>query len=210
MPLAGAVAWSRVRTGVHHRADVLAGSAIGAGFRPGRRRRARTATVPHRTRRADTGTVRRPGFAEAVLVTSARAAGWRDLAAARRAMRRHGLAITAELDVAKTGSLAELLEADLPVLVIAAGGDGTVGTVADCLAGTRHVLGVLPLGTSNNFARSLGIPLDPRRAAALLIHGQDRGHRPRPLRTVRRAAPALRARRHRRAERPVRPDRHPR
>ena len=172
MPLAGAVAWSRVRTGVHHRADVLAGSAIGAGFGLAVAAGPELRPCLHRTRQADTGTVRRPGFAEAVLVTSARAAGWRDLAAARRAMRRHGLAITAELDVAKTGSLAELLEADLPVLVIAAGGDGTVGTVADCLAGTQHVLGVLPLGTSNDFARSLGIPLDPRRAAALLTRGK--------------------------------------
>jgi len=172
MPLAGAVAWSRIRTGAHHRGDVLAGSVIGAGFGLAVAAGPELRACLHRIRQADTGTVRRPGFAEAVLVTSARAAGWRDLAAARRAMRRHGLAITAEFDVAKSGSLAELLEADLPVLVIAAGGDGTVGTVADCLAGTQHVLGVLPLGTSNNFARSLGIPLDPRRAAALLTRGK--------------------------------------
>lgn len=172
MPLAGAVAWSRIRTGVHHRRDVLAGSAIGVGFGLAVAAAPELRPCLHRTGQASTAPVHRPGFAEAVLVTSSRAAGWRDLAAARRAMRRRGLAITAEFDVAKSERLAELLEADLPVLVIAAGGDGTVGTVADCLAGTQHVLGVLPLGTSNNFARSLGIPLDPRRAAALLTRGK--------------------------------------
>lgn len=173
MPLAGAVAWSRIRAGAHHGGNVLMGSGIGAGIGlavtagPDLRRWLRG------TRHAGAAVpVRWPGFAEAVLVTSARAAGWRDLAAVRRAMRRRGLAITAELDVGKTERLAGLLRPGRPVLVVAAGGDGTVGTVAGCLAGTEHVLGVLPLGTSNDFARSLGIPLDPRRAVALLTRGK--------------------------------------
>jgi diacylglycerol kinase (ATP) len=87
-------------------------------------------------------------------------------------MRRRGLVITAELDVGKVASLRELLAGGDSVLVIAAGGDGTAGTVADYLAGTKHVLGVLPLGTSNDFARSLGIPVDPRRAVVLLARGK--------------------------------------
>jgi diacylglycerol kinase (ATP) len=107
-----------------------------------------------------------------VLVTSPRVAGTHDFAAARRELRRRGLAITAELDVGKAAHLPALLETGGPVLVIAAGGDGTAGTVADCLAGTEHVLGVLPLGTSNNFARSLGVPVDPRRAATVLTDGK--------------------------------------
>lgn len=44
--------------------------------------------------------------------------------------------------------------------------------MADYLAGTKHVLGVLPLGTSNDFARSLGIPVDPCRAVVLLARGK--------------------------------------
>lgn len=87
-------------------------------------------------------------------------------------MRRRGLAITAEPDVGKVASLRGLHAGGGPVLVITAGGDGTAGTVAHCLAGTEHVLGVLPLGTSNNFARSLGIPVEPRRAVALLAGGK--------------------------------------
>ena len=113
-----------------------------------------------------------PGFAEAMLVTSPRVAGSGDFAAARREMRRRALIITAELDVVKVASLRGLLAGSDSMLVIAAGGDGTAGTVADCLAGTKHVLGMLPLGTSNDFARSLGIPVDPRRAVVLLPRGK--------------------------------------
>jgi diacylglycerol kinase (ATP) len=59
-----------------------------------------------------------------------------------------------------------------PLLVVAAGGDGTVGTAADYVADTEAVLGVLPLGTSNDFARSLGLPTDPVKAACLLAAGE--------------------------------------
>jgi diacylglycerol kinase family enzyme len=50
-------------------------------------------------------------------------------------------------------------------LIIAAGGDGTVHHVMQRLVGTPAVLGVIPLGTYNHFARDLGIPID--RFAAL-------------------------------------------
>ena len=43
-------------------------------------------------------------------------------------------------------------------LVLAAGGDGTLGEVANGLAYTDVVMGVLPMGTANSFARELGLP----------------------------------------------------
>ena len=55
--------------------------------------------------------------------------------------------------------------------MIAACGDGTVGSVAGHLAGADP-LGILPLGTGNDFARSLDIPLNPGRAARLLGTGE--------------------------------------
>jgi diacylglycerol kinase family enzyme len=57
-------------------------------------------------------------------------------------------------------------------VIIAAGGDGTVSAVAAVVAGTRAILGVLPLGTLNHFARDLHIPLDPREAAKVLVRGK--------------------------------------
>ncbi|MEJ5253219.1 MAG: diacylglycerol kinase family lipid kinase [Chthonomonadetes bacterium] len=44
----------------------------------------------------------------------------------------------------------------IPV-VVAAGGDGTLGEVANGLVGTPAKLGILPLGTGNDFARCVGI-----------------------------------------------------
>ncbi len=58
-------------------------------------------------------------------------------------------------------------------LIIAAGGDGTVNAVAAAIAGTSKVLGVLPLGTVNHFARNLGVPLDLARAVDCLADAED-------------------------------------
>jgi diacylglycerol kinase (ATP) len=46
---------------------------------------------------------------------------------------------------------------DSPELVVAAGGDGTVSAAARVLAGHRVPLAILPIGTANNIAKSLGI-----------------------------------------------------
>jgi diacylglycerol kinase family enzyme len=51
--------------------------------------------------------------------------------------------------------------------VVAAGGDGTLNAVASCLVGRPEVLGVLPCGTLNHFAKDAGLPLDT--AAALEV-----------------------------------------
>jgi diacylglycerol kinase family enzyme len=53
-------------------------------------------------------------------------------------------------------------------IVVAAGGDGTVSRVAAGLVGTPAMLGVLPLGTLNHFAKDLGIPLDLEKAVATI------------------------------------------
>ncbi len=56
--------------------------------------------------------------------------------------------------------------------VIAAGGDGTLNLAIQALAHQPTVLGVLPIGTTNVWAREVGIPLDVRRATELLLSGE--------------------------------------
>ncbi len=59
-------------------------------------------------------------------------------------------------------------------LLIVGGGDGTISAAASALAGTDTVLGILPLGTLNHFARDLGIPMDLDEAAQLIAGGKHR------------------------------------
>ncbi|WP_172297016.1 diacylglycerol kinase family protein [Pseudoruegeria sp. HB172150] len=58
--------------------------------------------------------------------------------------------------------------------VIAAGGDGTISTVAEVLAGTDTALGVIPAGTFNYFARSFEIPEDIEGAVEVIATGTPR------------------------------------
>lgn len=58
-----------------------------------------------------------------------------------------------------------------PHTVVIGGGDGTIRTAAATFAGTSTRLGILPLGTTNNFARSLRLPLDWTAALAVIAAG---------------------------------------
>jgi diacylglycerol kinase (ATP) len=59
-------------------------------------------------------------------------------------------------------------------LVIAAGGDGTVNSVVQGLAGTQTALAVLPMGTVNVWAREVGIPLPAALAREVVLNGVRR------------------------------------
>jgi diacylglycerol kinase family enzyme len=58
--------------------------------------------------------------------------------------------------------------------VVAAGGDGTVGTVAALVAGTGVPFGVIPAGTLNHFAKDIGIPLRLEEAVSTVARGFSR------------------------------------
>ena len=59
-------------------------------------------------------------------------------------------------------------------LVIAAGGDGTIHAVASGLMSRESILGIIPTGTMNNLAHSLGIPLSVEAACAVVARGETR------------------------------------
>jgi diacylglycerol kinase family enzyme len=81
----------------------------------------------------------------------------------------------AEYASTEAGSLTNAI-AESPDIVLAAGGDGTVAAVARLIAASgRDVpLAMLPIGTANNIARSLGIPSDVDAVLAGLHNAQTR------------------------------------
>jgi len=58
-------------------------------------------------------------------------------------------------------------------LVISFGGDGTLNEVASGVAGSQTSLGVLPGGSTNVFARTIGLPNDPIAAVNMLVSGLE-------------------------------------
>jgi YegS/Rv2252/BmrU family lipid kinase len=69
-------------------------------------------------------------------------------------------------------SLASAIKKRHPDLVLVGGGDGTVSDVLDHFAGSEIEIGILPLGTTNNFARSLNMPLTITEAIAAIVNGK--------------------------------------
>ncbi|MET9803064.1 YegS/Rv2252/BmrU family lipid kinase [Streptomyces sp. NPDC006368] len=59
-------------------------------------------------------------------------------------------------------------------IVLAVGGDGIAGGVGGALSGTDAVLGLVPAGRGNDFARALGLPADAPALAEILLHGSPR------------------------------------
>jgi diacylglycerol kinase (ATP) len=61
-------------------------------------------------------------------------------------------------------------------MIVAAGGDGTLNEVVNGIGrnGSKVRLGLIPLGTGNDFARTLGLPHDLEEAIAVLAAGQTR------------------------------------
>ena len=90
-------------------------------------------------------------------------------------MQNAGVPISAVHHVLSGAELAGTLDrvvADGHDLIVVGGGDGTLTCAAGRVAGTNVVLGVLPLGTANDFARTLEIPNDLVEACAAMAEGK--------------------------------------
>jgi YegS/Rv2252/BmrU family lipid kinase len=84
--------------------------------------------------------------------------------------------VDSEVSVARSGAevarLAKQAARDSWTIVVAGGGDGTANTVASQVIGANKILGVLPLGTFNHFARDLKIPTDFELAVQAIVSGR--------------------------------------
>lgn len=82
-----------------------------------------------------------------------------------------------QIDISLARSGAEVIELARKAVrepyqvIVAAGGDGTVNSVAAAVIDSDKIFGVLPLGTLNHFARDVGIPTDLQEAARTIIAG---------------------------------------
>lgn len=113
----------------------------------------------------------------ALLILNGKGAGNEELRMAVGAMREEGVELIVRVtweygDAARYVKEAVQLGCDT---VIAGGGDGTINEVAGALAqleGKRPVLGIVPLGTANDFATGCNIPLAPEQALLLAVKGR--------------------------------------
>jgi YegS/Rv2252/BmrU family lipid kinase len=112
-----------------------------------------------------------------VIVNAASGTGSKDGVEQQLAEAFKAAGVTARISLARTGSeLAQLaqraVESDAEI-VVACGGDGTINSVASAIIDRDKVLGVLPFGTMNHFAKDLHIPLDLEGAVETIVAGHE-------------------------------------
>lgn len=95
-----------------------------------------------------------------------------ELAAERRAF--EVLKVTRGAELPAAAARAVQLANAAAGAVVAAGGDGTINSVAQAVLPAGLPFGVVPLGTFNYFARAHGIPLDTAQAMRVLLAGRER------------------------------------
>jgi diacylglycerol kinase (ATP) len=110
-----------------------------------------------------------------MLVNTHSRSGCQNLAPVFELLAAAGMEVEA-LDCPPAGQLSSLIELRAPGhdLVIVGGGDGTLNAALEGLVACGLPLGLLPLGTANDLARTLGIPADPVEAARAITTGRIR------------------------------------
>jgi diacylglycerol kinase (ATP) len=132
----------------------------------GNRRNEARSRMTHRRDSASAGA--------ALIVNTQSRHGERLLATARRALEGGGVQLSAVWPSEHPSRLGAIVRRALAARhnpIIVGGGDGSISTAAGILANSDSVLGVLPLGTANDFARTLAIPPDLQSACAVIAGG---------------------------------------
>lgn len=111
----------------------------------------------------------------ALVVNAASRAGAAAYEQARSRLGELGVALQEGFPIKDPTRLGEVLDQlasrDLDLIVVG-GGDGTLSSAVDHLAGRGIMLGILPLGTANDLARTLQIPTDVDAACDAIVHGK--------------------------------------
>ncbi len=112
---------------------------------------------------------------EAVLICNAKSRRGREwFPRAKECLKQSRLKLLEAHDLRDPSKMRQLVKkavADEVPLIVIGGGDGSMSATASLLKGSKSVLGVLPLGTGNAFARDLGIPSDVEGACDILARG---------------------------------------
>ncbi|MEV6197875.1 diacylglycerol kinase family protein [Streptomyces sp. NPDC051920] len=169
---------ARLYRGMHHPTDVLGGLTNGglSLLIVGRAllvdRSVTAAPSADRTPAAPAAEERPPGTTAVILNPTVSDAPDRD--ELRRTLERHGhrdpVFLETTADDPGAGQTARAVR-EGATLVVVCGGDGTVRTVADALAGSDVPLAIVPCGTGNLLARNLDLPLSPVAALDAALGG---------------------------------------
>lgn len=115
---------------------------------------------------------------EAALIVNTHSRKGRDLfARAKARLEEAGVTLLSAHAVDRPERLAETVRGAVAAgapMVIVGGGDGTLSGTVDDLVGTDCVFAILPLGTANSSARTLGLPLDLDGAVETIATGRRR------------------------------------
>ncbi len=110
-----------------------------------------------------------------MLINTHSRCGAQDLDAVFALLRGAGIEVE-RLDCPPAGEMSSLIQAHARgrTMVIIGGGDGTLNAALEGMVACGLPLGLLPLGTANDLARTLGIPADPVAAARAIAAGHVR------------------------------------
>lgn len=111
-----------------------------------------------------------------LIVNAASRKGTEAFDGARKALTDAGIALieaTAFTEADKMQAAVKRAVGRAPMVIIG-GGDGSLSSSVDDFVGSKTILAVLPLGTANSFARTLGVPLDLDGAVDVIANGVAR------------------------------------